>query len=751
MSESSTPKTVVITGPFITNFSFARVNRGIALALAKLGSEYTPRIWVSDADTDKVATKEDLVTYNGLSEIVASSEPANADIVIFNNFPKDPNADYGLANLPGKLKLMYMAWEETVFPEAKAREMNEHLHGVIVASQFTADILRRNGVKIPIRVVLNAIDDEVRNATPLPYSLQSKKRFKFLNVSTARARKGIDVLLKAYFAEFTAQDDVTLVLKSFPNRDNLINELLVQLKTDYPNAPEVVHILNPNLTEQELADITHTADCAVYPTRAEGFGLPIAEAMHLGTPVIVTGYSAHMEFANEGNSLVLDYELVDAHDSELANLGAKWAEPNIEDLRKQMRYIFENRDSARVTEMVAAAREAVQDLSWERAAREIVEFLREIESVKELKAQKVAVITPINTVSGIAEYSRDLYSKIEHSFDEFTYLANMDTSDRTRDDTENVVRLWEQGDTKLDKVADWLDQHKPDILHIQLHPAELLPAALQELMMAVKQKHPALRAYLTPHSVVAAGIDLGSHVDLLHIFDKIFVHKQKDFDYLTNNGLTNLELYPLPFDYYPKRAKSRIRQKLGISGHPIIATHGLVSAHKGLLETAEAVAKLKQDYPGILWLAMNAVNINNATSAGTFAQLQELVEELGIKDNVRFFSDFLAAEELVLLIQASDIGVLAYSEVGESASAAIRKFMATDTPTIVTDIPMMAELGDEVWKIKNSSPEEILLGLRQLLENPEQAKQIAEQAQATSAMLSWERQAVKLLRSYSVN
>src|SRR6185295_2786220 len=63
--------------------------------------------------------------------------------------------------------------------------------------------------------------------------------------------------------------------------------------------PDQIELRLGNYSEEgDLARLYHEAHCFVLPTRGEGFGMPILEAMATGLPVIVTGYSGHLDFCN---------------------------------------------------------------------------------------------------------------------------------------------------------------------------------------------------------------------------------------------------------------------------------------------------------------------------------------------------------------------------------------------------------------------------------------------------------------------
>ena len=58
------------------------------------------------------------------------------------------------------------------------------------------------------------------------------------------------------------------------------------------------------IAEHTLNGIYNAFDIFTLPTRGEGFGLPILEAMSAGIPVVVTDYSAHPEWCEGCGELV---------------------------------------------------------------------------------------------------------------------------------------------------------------------------------------------------------------------------------------------------------------------------------------------------------------------------------------------------------------------------------------------------------------------------------------------------------------
>ncbi|MFS8131154.1 MAG: glycosyltransferase [Candidatus Dojkabacteria bacterium] len=705
-------KTLQIIGPYFTNYSLARINRGLAAELSK-SKEFKVSLFGEKNQIDYTPTIEELSTRAEIKDLV-SFKKEETDIVIYNNFPKGITNLHGLKDLPGKVKLIYIAWEESIYPKLWVDEINQYAHGVMATSFFTKNILINCGVKVPVKVVHNAMDNYFVDVKTSLYPLNTNKKFKFLHISTAKKRKGVDVLLKAYFDNFTKNDDVTLIIKSFPGPDNNVDKLISSLKKE--NSPEVIHINKPDLTEQELANLHSTADCEVYPSRAEGFGLPILEAMYLGIPLIATNYSAYLDFANKENATLTDYKLDFAKDSELVNLGAKWAEPDVKDLGDKMREVFDNPNNFKVK--AELAKETAKNFVWKNSAKQAVNFIEEISEIAKLKEKSLAVITPINDESGIADYSKDLYSSVQSSFKKFFFVANKDISDRSEADEKNVLRLWKTGEETFTEFLTFVDKEKINIVHIQYHSGiQFSPSSLSKLIDELKSRE--VEVFVTLHAVRNTNFDFIKEAESLKNADKVLIHNEEDFDY-AKQTLNNAILFKHFNLVFIKRDKDNLKMKLGISGNnPIIATHGLLNTNKGIPEVIRAVAELKKDYPEILLLCLNAVSGNNIYATGLYKECLKLIEGLGLKDNVKFFSDFLKDEIIEVMLEASDMIIFNYSYVGESASAAVRKGLASLNPVIITNIKQFSEFKDECFRIPNSSVESVRDGVKELLNDSE--------------------------------
>jgi glycosyltransferase involved in cell wall biosynthesis len=112
-----------------------------------------------------------------------------------------------------------------------------------------------------------------------------------LAVGTIEPRKGLDVLVEA-MASATAPD-LPLVIAGPPGWGAVD---LTELAAEHGLPLNRLHLLG-RLSDAELSVVLHRATVLAAPSMAEGFGLPVLEAMAVGVPVVHSDAPALLEVA----------------------------------------------------------------------------------------------------------------------------------------------------------------------------------------------------------------------------------------------------------------------------------------------------------------------------------------------------------------------------------------------------------------------------------------------------------------------
>lgn len=120
-----------------------------------------------------------------------------------------------------------------------------------------------------------------------------------LAVGTLQPRKNIEAALRAFVK--LSDDGVPHNLVVAGARGWHDNELIALLRD-----PAVARrVITPGrVTEDELLMLYRGADCFIFPSRYEGFGLPPLEAMACGTPVIASDRTSIPEVVGDAAELV---------------------------------------------------------------------------------------------------------------------------------------------------------------------------------------------------------------------------------------------------------------------------------------------------------------------------------------------------------------------------------------------------------------------------------------------------------------
>lgn len=289
-------------------------------------------------------------------------------------------APYFIKN-SGTYKIGHCEFEATEAPEVWVRYCNM-MDEVWVPTEWDRKKFVKAGVNVPIYVIHQGIDPNYFHPDYAPMQTDAKETFKFLVNAAWFPRKNLHNLIIAFQSEFRRGEDACLIVKTINLGLNKGIKNEIKDITSDPNSANV-YVKEEALPDYQLPSLYTMADCFVMPTRGEAWGLPLFEALACGLPVITTGYGAPFEVLRtlDGKSLpgvhFVKYTETMASDPYVYMDGKKWAEPDMIEFSKRMRYVYLHRrqEKAKALETSKIIREKY---SWQNVTRPMVARLKDI-------------------------------------------------------------------------------------------------------------------------------------------------------------------------------------------------------------------------------------------------------------------------------------------------------------------------------------------------------------------------------------
>jgi glycosyltransferase involved in cell wall biosynthesis/GT2 family glycosyltransferase/tetratricopeptide (TPR) repeat protein/ADP-heptose:LPS heptosyltransferase len=290
--------------------------------------------------------------------------------------------------------IMIQPWEFGSLPKKWIKIMKEQVDEIWVPSSFVRETFIQSGISPNrVQVIPNGINPKLFNPRIPPRNLGTIKRFKFLFVGGTIWRKGIDLLLEAYSETFSNKDDVSLVIKDMGGNSfyqgQTSCEMIKKIQSK-PASPEIIYFTE-DLPPTQMGTLYNACNCLVHPYRGEGFGLPIAEAMACGLPVIVTGAGACLDFCNPSVAYLLPAQkrvFPQRRIDDMETIDFPYIyEPDRKVLAETMRRIYENPVESKDIG-TQARRHIVSNFTWSRGAKKIKERIKEVSNRPILRFQK---------------------------------------------------------------------------------------------------------------------------------------------------------------------------------------------------------------------------------------------------------------------------------------------------------------------------------------------------------------------------
>ena len=278
---------------------------------------------------------------------VESDFPWDINLVFVNADQAEPvRAHLGSHVFEGRYNIGYWLWELDRFPLALQAAF-QRFHEIWTPSRFCLDALS-SVAPIPVRRVPLPVEAPISSERSRAHFDLPDGPFVFLfafDFLSYVERKNPLAVVEAFRAAFPDNEDVLLVLKASHTSFDEAARQRIAAACEAPN----IRWIPQEFERPEVDDLIRVCDSYVSLHRSEGFGLSIAEALSLNRPVIATDYSGSTDLIHAGTGLPVGFELVTLERAVGPyEAGSHWAEPDLEEAARHMRWVYENREEAKL-------------------------------------------------------------------------------------------------------------------------------------------------------------------------------------------------------------------------------------------------------------------------------------------------------------------------------------------------------------------------------------------------------------------
>jgi len=328
---SPPPKHIIWHGPIRNASGYAAESRAFLKALPATG--ILPRIIDASGMEKDSVTPEEETFLRALEQI-----PVSRNTLAIHSVPA-----WGAIRRRQGVDLVRTMFETNAIPEEWPKILN-HFPGVIVPSQFNRNTFIESGIpEDKIFITPSPVNTDLYRP---PTNPKPGNRLKFISIFDWIDRKGWDALIKAWISAFTPNDPVQLVIKTTrianqtaDPRQSIVK--LIESQGYHIDHIAPIQVIIEQWTEPQIVAFYQAADVFVLPTRGEGWGRPILEAMATGLLVIATDWSGQTDYLNADNALPLKTKGIRPvpTNTDMAVLkGQMWAEPDVDHLIELLRW-----------------------------------------------------------------------------------------------------------------------------------------------------------------------------------------------------------------------------------------------------------------------------------------------------------------------------------------------------------------------------------------------------------------------------
>lgn len=297
---------------------------------------------------------------------------------------------YSINAIDTPIRIIYTMFESSKIPDDFLPYLAAADY-VFVPSKWCKEVFEAAGVK-NVKVLPLGYDQEVYKYIDRGDTKRSKrKKFTFLHHNAYNMRKGFLEVYKAFVKAFEVDEPVELILKTTASNPN--GRFPYITPTRNPN----IKVISAKYEDWQMRDLMSEADCFLFPSRGEGFGMTPVEAMATGMPAIVPNAHGISEYFD--SSFMYEAKVKETCPAIYSRYKGQdvgtMVVCDVDQLAAQMRYVYEHQEEAR--EKGRLASEYIKQWSFENSAKKIKAELDEILS-KPIKKREIVDILPLKQI-----------------------------------------------------------------------------------------------------------------------------------------------------------------------------------------------------------------------------------------------------------------------------------------------------------------------------------------------------------------
>ncbi|PIF30030.1 glycosyltransferase involved in cell wall biosynthesis [Flavobacterium sp. 9] len=372
------------------------------------------------------------------------------------------------------------------------------------------------------------------------------------------------------------------------------------------------------------------------------------------------------------------------------------------------------------------------------------------------KSKIVFLSTFPPTQCGIATYTQDTIKGINDVFGKSVTCQICELVDKPKANPTQAYTLNTRNKEEYTKVAHEINKDKSvKLIHIQ-HEFGLFGGNYGDYLLDFLNEVKKPLTY-TFHSVIPNPNDeLKTFVKLLLSYsNSVFVMTNQSKEILMRDyGIkediitcvphgTHIVIYETPL---------QAKEKFDIQDRKVLSTFGLLGEGKNIETGLQALPKIVENTPNVLYLIIGKTHPNLITD-GVDAyrdKLEGIVKELKLENNVRFINEYLDTDELLDYLKATDIYLFTSKDPNQAVSGTFSYAMSCACPIVASKIPHTLEVltPDSGILVDIGNVDQFSEAAIKLLSDENLREEMGKNAFRKTRASSWENAAITHMNTY---